>query len=387
MYILEVTEFMMHETLKSPRSERIDSLHASRNRDECSIVAQRANTRPFRGLLDTRSVMQLQRTAGNAAIAKLLNPSTATGSQQAHKAATGEQDRYRFAGDTNQSAKTMTAGLLLPDPPGNVRPKWVDRGLGDVIIQRDDDLTVMCITPDYAMRLSDTELQRSIARLQSASPQTHANEASRENLGILLDEQAQRFLSQAAMPHGDIDPRSRAWGQYTSAVQQLQILGRQPSNDLEAAALPADRLLVIDEEGNLALGDPVGLVGVGDDLVPVLNQLADASEGGTVEPSLASGPSQQLLLGEDGRAVITPRSALTLPRCCYEVSPWSHGFLVCQRLAPALAAHSKCSDDWLVPLRHLPAWDIPRLALPRRLVAAWNKDPLRQPHMAESMEI
>jgi hypothetical protein len=82
-------------------------------------------------------------------------------------------------------------------------------------------------------------------------------------------------------------------------------LGREPSNDLAAVALPGDRLLVADENGALTLVDPAALVGVDEDLLPVLDGLADAGDGGDLPPGAAAGPQGQLLLWPDGRAVLT----------------------------------------------------------------------------------
>lgn len=172
------------------------------------------------------------------------------------------------------------------------------------MIQREaDDLTRMTITAGYAQGLGDAELRSVIEHARSAAA---SDPAVGENLAILLDELAQRQLSTAAMPQGDIDPSSVFFHAYQKSATELSSLGRQPSNDLEVAVIPAGQVLVVDENGVVSTVDPTSLALVGEDLLPVLDGLADLTEGGGALPASAMGSGeQQLVMWPDGRTLIT----------------------------------------------------------------------------------
>lgn len=232
-------------------------------------------------------LLALQRFAGNSAVTSLLSRRT-----NVRISKIGQHDRAVAQTPSVQRCGPASACRCAEDSPGVAT------------LQRQDELTTTTISPEVAQGMNDGTLRRAISRLR-ANPNITTDLGLRGNLATLLDEAGQRALATAAMSRGDIDPRSASFRQYLDLVRELRSLDREPSNDLEAVTLPGDQILVADEEGTLSLLDPSSVVGVGQDLMPVLDGLADATDAGSLPRGTTSGPERQLLLWEDGRAVLT----------------------------------------------------------------------------------
>ena len=237
---------------------------ASRKPTHQSLRGHPTGEGPPSGLLG------LQRSAGNAAVASLLSRN---------------EERHR------------------PPRSSTCFPASSQAQPARIVVQRDQlDVTTSTVTAAYAQGLDDAALQGAVVRARAVI----SDPAVRDNLATLLDEQAQRALSASALPEGDVDPASAPFQDYLARVADLEGLGRRPSHDLDVAAIPAGQALVLDDVGSLALVDAGAVHVVDDDLLPVLDGLADAAAGGSLPGAAVGGDQEQLTVWPDGRALLGP---------------------------------------------------------------------------------
>jgi hypothetical protein len=214
----------------------------------------------------------------------------------------------------------------------------VQQGLSSSVakIQRvvEGDITQMSITEDWARNLNDDELeeQTNIARDQvmTLDPTTPEHDAARQNLQILeadvfrrIDEARGAYESACdrLLENGPyFDPNSTLFIEYGEANETLISLGEDMSDEPQGFQLPADQLLVIDESGQVQLISGEGVVEIGEDMFPVLDNFASASQGETLL-NLGIGPLEQALLWNDGRIVITPPVSADLPTLLLQGQP------------------------------------------------------------------
>jgi len=158
-------------------------------------------------------------------------------------------------------------------------------------LQRDCDPTVASCPP---VPETNSSPGSSAADAQSAQSLEDAQQTYQTTRSQLLEQGT------------DCNPQSNVFTQYCRACETLTASGQAPSDEPQGVLLPGDQMLVVDESGQVQLLNGDNVVGIGEDLFPVLDDIADASQTGQV-PSAAMGSSlEQVILWSDGRAVITP---------------------------------------------------------------------------------
>lgn len=222
-----------------------------------------------------RYVLALQRTAGNAAVARLLARET-----------------------FNQSPKH------LPPAPPSQSGLPARSAASQVSVMREpvDDATTMCITPEFARGLSNEELESQVAAVR-AQLRPGSDDAARDNLGTLEEEVSRRTLVEVRQHGPYAEAGSSEVLRLVRATGTLHELGRSPAEDPAIIAIPPGQGLAVGEDSSLALMSGDQLVELDGGLFPILEQLADASTGG---PPPQVGVDGQVLLWNDGRAVSTP---------------------------------------------------------------------------------
>jgi hypothetical protein len=164
------------------------------------------------------------------------------------------------------------------------------------------DATTMCITPEFARGFSDEELESQVAAVRSQLAAGH-DDAARDNLGTLEEEVSRRSLAQLRQNGPYADPGSSEVLRLVRATGTLDELGRSPAENPAIVAIPPGQGLAVGEDGSLALMSGDQLVELDGGLIPMLEQIADASAGA---PLPQVGVDGQVLLWNDGRAVSTP---------------------------------------------------------------------------------
>jgi hypothetical protein len=183
---------------------------------------------------------------------------------------------------------------------------------------------LMSMTPAYAQSLSDPALEAQVnavrAQLLDPNVDESIHSAAQENLVVLETEASRRSLAQLQEQGADFDPLSRPFVNYCRASEELRSLGGSPPEDPEGILIPGDQLLVVDEAGQVQLLSGGDFVGVEDDLFPMMDGLATASQTGSA-PDLGIGSFEQVLLWEDGRAALTPPVAADLATLLVQGQP------------------------------------------------------------------
>lgn len=117
------------------------------------------------------------------------------------------------------------------------------------------------------------------------------------------------------------DPSSDVFAQYCSAQDALSSQGNCPAEP-QGFANPPNQIVTSDENGTVQLMDGSALVEVDDALLPRLDQIADAADGGG-DPG--GGTLGQVLVYDDGRVVSTPPATADLATLLNQGQPLSYG--------------------------------------------------------------
>ena len=221
---------------------------------------------------------------------------------------------------TSGAAKSLlrTAGLSLQRQtiPGSVEVRAEDgpTPVTATTVQQDIDITKASIWPDYAKQLSEASLHRDLGRIR---PLATRDEGLRENLRILLDELSHRRLRVLAEQGEDFARETPAFRMYCEAVTELEAAGGQPSEDPDAVGVPATGCWwIVSEDGTVELLSPQDVVQIGDDLVPVLEQIAIASNGNG-DPGFGGSLGHVLLWTTAGRSPRLYRSQPISRHSCF----------------------------------------------------------------------
>lgn len=119
-------------------------------------------------------------------------------------------------------------------------------------------------------------------------------------------QQYQTALDQLLEQGPECDPASSAYKQYCRACETLTSEGETPLDEPEGVLIPGDQFLVVDDGGRVQFLDADEPVALGDDVFPMLEELADASQGDEWPSFTTGGPLNQILLWSDGRTLLTP---------------------------------------------------------------------------------
>ncbi len=218
-------------------------------------------------------------------------------------------DSYEQAAETNARA-VMSGQQALPiisDATGQAQRQ----------VQRQPDAntstpTILSssISPDYARSLSDAELERQVSLLRTTLAGMNQSDdlyhGGQENLSVLENEVSERSLGKLAEQGDEFDPYSDPYQQYCSATETLASMGKPYSSEPQGVGIPAGQLVVVDDSGQLQLVPDDDFVDLEDDVFPTLDAIADASQGLTL-PDIGLGQYfEQIVLWNDGRALITP---------------------------------------------------------------------------------
>jgi hypothetical protein len=174
-----------------------------------------------------------------------------------------------------------------------------------VAVQRDvlDDITTASVSPDAVKGLDDGQLDEALRKIRNAMASSPGDAGLQENLKTVLAVKSSRKLQSLAEAGQEVDPASPGFGDWSASLAELTAAGGQPLEDPPVVSVPGDRLLAVDESGQVVLLDPGEAVQLDNELLDQLDKLADAGAGDGDYPA---GPQQQVLMWPDGRALITP---------------------------------------------------------------------------------
>jgi len=209
--------------------------------------------------------------------------------------------------------KSITPGMILR-LQSTIGNRAVQRLLGRSTIQRAAiDATQSSLSPQAAEGMSREEIEMAVQSVREKLLTTPEDDptytALQSNLNILETAAVQQDYEAARdqMLDSDqeyFDPSSPVFAQYAQSVETLQSLGSPPQDELQGLMMEADQLIVMDQGGQVQLLNDQGFVQIEDNLFPYLDNIAEASRGGSLD--ITQNQMDQVLVWEDGRAVITP---------------------------------------------------------------------------------
>ena len=222
--------------------------------------------RSLNGMHQASALLEMQRRYGNATVQRMLN------------------QPLQFDVEQANGSKAVPA-------PFDTEPSWAERvGHGEHIpLQRACDPSVASCPSEPASFPTENAVPQQSSTTPDSAQTTYRS--ARETL-----------LQQGP----DIDPRSSAFQQYGRACEALASSGEPPSDEPTGVLIPADRMLAVGESGQVELLSGSDLVVLGEDLFPVLDDVASASQTGQLPAAAAVNPMQQVLLWSDGRAAFVP---------------------------------------------------------------------------------
>src|SRR5262245_13559700 len=263
-------------------------------------VPLHATAQPIRQSL----ILQLQRRHGNVHVQRAIGRMRSASVPAAHESRSPARASMQEELGTEEPAPASAP----------LAPVFLERSLQAPAVHRQkiyrQGATETSITPAYAQGLPDGELDAEITavrrQLSGLEPTDSVFTAARENLGILEGELASRSLRSLEEQGPDFDSTNASFRLYCESRDEAASLGAtNVPEDPEGVSIPGNQLVVVDESGQVQLIPSEGLVGIEDDLFPILEDVAAASRSGTA-PSTAGGSLEQVLLWSDGRAVFTP---------------------------------------------------------------------------------
>ena len=224
--------------------------------------------------LGPAQVAALQRRAGNSAVAKTI------GVRPSYGARCGSLQR-----DVPESRSATNATV--------------------VSVQRDviDDITTTSVDPEALKRLDDAQLDDALRKVRDAISSKPGDAGLQGNLRTALAVKSSKKLQSLAEAGEEVDPASPGFDAWSASLAELTAAGGQPLEDPPVVAIPGDRLIGVDEAGQVALLDPADVVQPDDTLLDQLDKLASAAAG---DGDFPTGPRMQILIWPDGRTLTTP---------------------------------------------------------------------------------
>lgn len=228
-----------------------------------------------------------------------------------------------------EAISTMVTAAGATASPADVQgqaspaPAAIVRTVAARTIQRQpatSEAPPMSMTPDYVQGLSDDQLRDQVDAVRTQLSAPAADSGLQDNLTLLEAEVSRRTqeaqdgymaayaLLLAQEPY--LDPATPAYVAYAEASRRLITLGMAPQDELQGTLIPEGQLLTVNDTQQFQLLADANIANVGDDLFPVLDAFAAASQG--ADPPIMGGDMQQVTLWDDGRAVLGPATSTDL---------------------------------------------------------------------------
>jgi hypothetical protein len=234
-----------------------------------------------------------------------------------------------------ESSMTLSSTYSISPSPNSLLDS-VTPTLTAPIIQRQaaTQAPQMSLTPEYAQGLTDEQLSEQVdaVRTQSTSPDVDSSllDTLHENLNI-LEAEVSRRTQEAQHDFTSARDQLLAQGPYTetnaplfvtysNAAQRLVPFGAPVAEEIQGIPIPGDQLLTVSDAAQVQLVPDMGIAEIGEDLFPALNAFAAASQGGEL-PIFGASSLQQVVLWDDGRAVIGPPDSTDLATLLIQGQP------------------------------------------------------------------